>query len=170
MNAPITFTWDGESMVPLQRFQRLCDKQFVVGETYPLVEEHGRSRASHNHYFASIHDAWQNLPESIAADFPTDDHLRKFALIKAGFCDKREAVFSTVDDALHAAAIVRPADEYAVVSVSGRVLRVFTAKSQTLKAMGKKDFQDSKTAVLDVIADMVGVHPAELRANAGKAA
>lgn len=164
---PIMFHWDGESMVPLRRFQRLCDKQFVVGQAYPLAVNEERSRASHNQYFAALHDSWLNLPEGVAENFPTEEHLRKFALIKAGFCDKREAVFSSVDDALHAAAIVKPADEYAVVELSGRVLRVYTAKSQSMKAMGKADFQASKTAVLDVVSAMVGVRPTEL---AGRAA
>ena len=162
MNAPISFHWDGESMVPLKRFQRLCDKQFVVGEVYPLAVNEERSRATHNHYFASLHDAWLNLPEAVASDFPTEDHLRKYALIKAGFCDKREAVFSSVDDALHAAAIVKPADEYAIVEVSGQILRVYTAKSQSMRAMGKADFQASKEAVLEVVSGMVGVSPEEL--------
>jgi hypothetical protein len=167
---PIAFQWDGESMVPLKRFQRLCDKQYVIGEVYPLVPTEERSRATHNHYFASLHDAWLNLPEEIASDFPTEEHLRKYALIKAGFCKKREAVFSSVDDALFAAAIVKPADEYAVVEVLGRVLRVYTAKSQSMREMGKEDFQASKQAVLDVVAGMVGVSPDDLATSAGKAA
>lgn len=155
MTTPIIFTWDGESMVPLKRFERLADKEFVVGEAYPLVVQEARSQASHNQYFAALHDLWLNLPEEIAEEFPTEDHLRKFALIKAGFCDKREAVFTTQADAERAAALVKPADDYAILEVCGQVLRVYTAKSQSMRAMGKADFQASKTAVLETVEAMV---------------
>ena len=43
----------------------------------------------------------------------------------------------------------------------------FTAKSQSSAAMGKTQFQASKEAVLDVLAEMIGVEPAAL-ARAGQ--
>ena len=41
--------------------------------------------------------------------------------------------------------------EYAVVTVREAVVRVYTAQSQSVKAMGAKAFQDSKTKVLDAL-------------------
>jgi len=117
-----------------------------------------------------VHDAWQNLPERVASEFPTPEHLRKHALIAAGFCDKQSVVFDSQEDAQRAAAFMRPVDPYAVVSVSGTVVTRYTAQSQSIRAMGKKIFQESKDAVLEIIAGMVGVERAALVREAGRAA
>jgi hypothetical protein len=61
-------------------------------------------------------------------------------------------------------------DEYALVSVSGATVVVLTAQSQSYKAMGKVKFNESKAAVLNVLADVIGVSPHELSINSGKAA
>jgi len=61
-------------------------------------------------------------------------------------------------------------DDYAIVIRRHDVVTVFTAKSQSQKAMGKKAFQESKQAVLDILSEMVGVSAQELQQNAGRAA
>jgi hypothetical protein len=61
-------------------------------------------------------------------------------------------------------------DEYALVSVEGSVVNVFSAQSQSQRAMGKQRFQASKEAVLDVLASMVGVKAEQLQHEAGRAA
>lgn len=161
---PIIYSWDGETMVPLPRFHKRCDEVFVVGETYTLVPHEERSGVSHRHYFACVKSAWDNLPELEAERFPTPDHLRKFALIKAGYRDERTFVAASKAEAVRLAAFMRPMDQYAVVIVSNAVVTVYTAKSQSMKAMGKKEFQRSKEAVLDVLANMIEVERSELEA------
>jgi hypothetical protein len=170
MTAPLYYSWDGDSFRPLPRFAERARKQFAVGEKYRLVEEHERSQQSHNHYFASVTEAWKQLPHDIADQFPSVEHLRKWALCKAGFADERSIVAGSNDEARRIAAFVRPSDPYAVITVSGSVVKVFTAKSQSRKSMGAKDFQASKTAVLEIIAGLVGVDVETLSANAGRAA
>lgn len=167
---PVLFTWDGESMVAQRRFQMVCDKQFVVGEVYPMIVQEPRSQASHNHYFASIEAAWLNLPEDIAEQFPSSEHLRKYALIKAGFADERSIVCASKAEAQRMACFIKPMDHYAIVVVSEATIKVYTAQSQSNKAMGKKVFQGSKDAVLDVIARMVGTDRHTLRQNTERAA
>lgn len=158
-------------MVPATTFMaRLADKAFVVGEVYRLTEEHERSAASHRHFFAVIHDAWLNLPEGTAERFPTSEHLRKYALIKAGYRDERTFVAGSRAEALRLAAFVRPIDDFAIVTTSGATVTIWTAKSQSVRAMGGKAFQESKQAVLDVIADLIGVDPTTLSREAGQAA
>lgn len=156
MNAPITYTWDGEAMKPLARFAHLADKQFVIGLTYPMVVHEQRSRETHNHYFAALHEYWLNLPELQAERFPTEEHLRKWCLIKAGFADERSIVCSSKAEAQRVAAFIKPMDTYAIVDVREATIRVYTAQSQSLRAMGKKDFQASKEAVLEICEAMVG--------------
>lgn len=165
---PIVFDWDGEVMKP--RHPRIADRHFVVGMEYVLAPVEDRSMRSHRHYFASINEAWQNLPEALAERFPTAEHLRKYALIRAGYRDERSIVASSKAEAQRLAGFIRPMDDFAVVTVNGAVVTVYTAKSQSMRAMGKADFQASKDAVLDVIAKLIGVETSELERNAGAAA
>lgn len=160
--SPIIFTWDGEVMKPQPRFAKMADRQYVVGEDYPLAPVSSRSQASHNQYFALIHEAWLNLPEAFSERFPSEDHLRKYALIKAGYRDERTLVCASKAEALRVAAFTKPIDEYALVTVRDAVVTVYTAKSQSAASMGKEDFQASKDAVLGVLAAMLGVEPGQL--------
>jgi hypothetical protein len=155
----ILYEWDGDHMVPLQRFVGVCNKQFVVHGRYALVRREGRSKISHDHYHACVHDVWQNLPEDLAERHPNPDHLRKHALIKCGFADEHSIVCASVAEAQRIAAFIAPIDSYSIVTVKGPVVTRYTAKSQALRAMGKKDFQASKQAVLEYLSNLIGVKP-----------
>ena len=165
---PLIFDWDGEAMLPANG--RLADKYYVVGERYRLIPHEDRSARSHRHYFACINEAHKNLPEYLAERFATPDHLRKFALIRAGYRDERSVVAASKAEAQRMAAFIKPMDEYAVVMAQESVVTVYTAKSQSTRAMGKQVFQESKERVLDVISAMIGTSTDELRQNADKAA
>lgn len=151
---PLWFKWNGEVMRPLN--PRAADRQYVIGESYRLEHREERSEASHRQYFAALHEAWMNLPDDMAASLPTSEHLRKYALIRAGFRDERSIIANSKAEALRLAAFVKPMDEYAIVSVSGSAVVVLTAKSQSIRAMGKAEFQRSKDAVLDLVAGLLG--------------
>src|SRR5258708_29139141 len=86
---PIIFVWRDGAMEPLDRFSRLAESSFTAGHAYRMIVQEERSHASHRQYFAAVHEAWLNLPEHLQLAFPTEDPLRKYALIKAGFCDVR---------------------------------------------------------------------------------
>lgn len=167
---PIVVSYDGESFRPVGRYQRICDKEYVIGETYRLAPVEERSAASHAHYFASLEEAWNNLPEPVAKRFPTSTHLRKWALCKAGYADERSIVCSSSEEAQRIAAFVRNFDHYAVITVQGNVVRVFSAQSQSKRSMGAKAFQESKTKVLDIVSELIGVERDTLVSNAGVAA
>lgn len=147
---PAMFTWTADgTMVPHTRFQAICDRQFAVGAEYPLAVVEARSMKSHNHYFACIHTAWENLPEATAKEYPTAEHLRARALIETGFYMEKNHVCKSHAIALRLAAIVRGYTEFSVIKVSGNVVKVFDARSQSIAAMGNEDFKASKEAVLD---------------------
>jgi hypothetical protein len=168
---PVIFTWDGQAMVPRdRRFAFQCDRQFVVGEHYTLVQHEDRSSASHRHYFAAIKEAWESLPESVGDRFASPEHLRKFALVKAGYRNERTHVAATKAEAQRLAAFVQPIDDFAIVTVSGLTVTVWTAKSQSVRAMGKADFYESKEAVLRVLAELIGVDAKALAERATEAA
>jgi hypothetical protein len=168
MTYPVRFQWDGEVMVCKQ--PGLADRQYVVGETYHLIPHEPRSRATHNHFFACVHEAWLNIPLTMADRFPTEEHLRKWALIQAGYFDERSIACSSKAEAVRIAAFVKPMDDFAIVVARESTVVVLTAKSQSMKAMGKKVFAESKAAVLDKLAELVGVSTEALTRNAGRAA
>jgi len=160
---PLPFFWDGSAMVPPSRFAKQADQQFVIGETYTLAEVQDRSSASHRHYFALINDAWMNLPEAQGERFPSAESLRKYALVKAGYRDERSIVCASKAEAHRVASFIKPMDEYAIVFVFEATVTVYTAKSQSVRAMGKAEFQASKDAVIAVLAEMIDVAPAVLQ-------
>lgn len=163
MSRPCAFQWSGEAMVPTRGFAALANKEFVVGEVYTLDNaDPTRSMASHRHYFAAVHEAWLNLPEHDAERFPTAEHLRKFCLIRASYRDERSIVCASRAEAVRVGAFVKPMDDHAVVAVSEAVVRVYTAKSQSPRAMGRKVFQESKDAVLAILAEMIEVPTEQL--------
>lgn len=160
--APRVFKWSAERsvMVPLRPMQ--ADRQYVDGEEYRLGVIEERSGSSHRHYFAAINDAWHNLSEEQSQRFPTSEHLRRYALIKAGYADVQEFAASSHAEALRIATYIGGIDSYAVVAVKGNTVQRFTAKSQSYRSMGKPEFNASKDKVLEIISAMIGVTPAEL--------
>lgn len=162
LKSPLVFEWTGDSMIPLPRFRKEADRRFTVHERYTLEEIQDRSAASHRHFFAAINEAFLNLPENIASQWATAEHLRKFCLIKAGFHNHRSIVASSKAEARRLAAFVRPMDEFAIVSVNECVVNVYTAQSQSNRAMGKQDFQRSKDAVLEILNDLIGTKSGEI--------
>lgn len=163
-DAPLLLRYegDGEFRTISSWWAGRADKAFVVGELYRLVEHHDRSMNSHRHFFASIAEAWKNLPDEMLDEYPTAEHLRKRALIRKGYADERSFVCASKAEAQRMAAFMKPMDDYAVVSVREAVVRVWTAKSQSVKAMGNRDFQQSKSDVLDFVAGLLGVTADEL--------
>lgn len=151
----------------LPGFQRQADQLFTIGERYRLAPVEERSGASHRHFFAAVNEAWVNLPERLAAHYPTAEHLRARALIEAGYCTIADYVCSSRAEAVRWAGNLRAeASEYALVVISETVVRVFKPKSQSVKAMGKEEFQASKDAVFTALAKMIGVTTAELQNHA----
>lgn len=154
---PLRYEGDGEFRVMSNFWMARADKDFVVGETYKMVEHHDRSTASHNHYFAAVQNGFDNLPDHMKGEYPTSEHLRKKALIRCGYRDERDIVLSSKAEAERVAAFLRPMDEYAIVVPVNCVVRVWTAKTQKKSAMDAREFQQSKSDVLDFIDDLLGI-------------
>lgn len=169
MTTPIVYEWTGSAMTPVARFREVCQQYFEQGGRYRLVEmEESPSSRSRGQYFAALRDAWNNLPEDIAGDFRNVEHLRKWALIKCGYCHERNIVCADRDEALRVA--TEFTGDYDLVLTQGNCVKIFEAASQSARAMGKKEFQASKQAVLDLVSSLIGVQTETLQANAGRAA
>ena len=148
----ILCTWTGEAFVPRPGFHaKRANEAFGAGEMVVMNVENERSMRSHRHYFASIKEAWDNLPErhALAPWAQSPEHLRKYALIRTGYCDIITHPCATQAEAFRWAAIIRPMDEFGLVTTRDAVVTRYVAKSQSVKAMGSKEFQKSKTDVLE---------------------
>lgn len=138
------------------------------GEVVLVTIERGRSTNSHKHQFAWINDAWANLPESLCA-MPwadTPETMRKHALIATGFHQTYTLDCGAMATARRVKAALVAAEAgkhgYAIGRVVGPVVTIWMPESQSLRAMGGKRFQESKTAILDWIAAQIGVEPEKL--------
>jgi hypothetical protein len=167
---PIKAIWTGASFVPENADMRYCQHWFGAGEIFVLDPEQERDMNSHKHYFAQLKEAWRNLPEGLDAKYPTEDIFRKKLLVECGYFHESEIVCDTARDAATVAAFMAPLDPSATIVVRGRIIKKYVAKSQSVAAMGREEFQESKWAVLNFAAALIKVTPKQLDKAAGKSA
>jgi len=160
--------WDGEALRP--HHPKVADKHLVIGQSYRPIEHQERSHASHNHEFAWLAEAWTQLPETIALVTPTPEHLRKRALIETGWYDETTVDAGTQAAALRVAAFMRGTDDLCQVVTRGGIVCRRVAKSQSMRAMCKADWQRSKDDILGWVSNLIGVAPETLRQNTARAA
>lgn len=155
-------------MMPLTRYGNVAEKQFREGERYDLSVIEARSAKSHRFYFASIKNAFDSLPETIAPRFPSVAHLRKWALVEIGLFDEREFDCDTQINARRLANFIRLEDEYARISIHGKKVIVRRAKSQAGNAMTKDEFQASSKAVLELLDALIGTPRGTVKRENGR--
>src|SRR5262245_50682932 len=171
MGAPMMFRWDGEAMQPLPYFRKRAVAEFKAGESYTLAENEQRSMNSHRHFFATITEAWNNLREDEADQFPSPDHLRKWALTYTPFCDVHHYHAASRAEALRVAKFLSSSSDYSRVEIENNIVRHYVPHSQALAAMpNNRTFQLSKSAVLDVLAKKLGVSVERLEEAGRRAA
>lgn len=155
--------WRDGAFVPQGRTALFCDQEFGEGEVVTFERHEQRSMQSHNHYFACIAEAWNNLPEADNR-FPNPDALRKWALIKNGYCTEASVVCDSPEQARAIAAFMGYT-EGVVIVVRDNIVKRYVAKSQAMTgpgAMNKREFQQSKDVVLDTIAELIRVKRSRL--------
>jgi len=162
------FMWRDGVFVPDGRTATFCDDEFGEGEIVTFERHEERSTASHNHYFACIAEAWNNLPETDER-FPTAESLRKWALIRSGYCTENTIAADSPEQARTIAAFMGN-QEGVIIVVRDNVVKRYTAKSQSMKAMNKAEFGRSKQDVLDTISELIQVKRKRLEEFAGKSA
>lgn len=153
MTADLTIAavWTGDGLTLRPASVKALAEAFGAGETLALEVQAMRSMNSHRHYFATLRDLWANLPEKLAAApyAKSPETMRKHALIASGFADAQSVDCGSNAAALRVASFMAQGVDYAVMQVQGPVVRRWTAQSQSVRAMGAKEFQRSKTLVLE---------------------
>jgi hypothetical protein len=134
-----------------------CDKELVIGETLTWAPVEHRSSETHRHLFACIKNAWDNLPEALAAEYPSPEALRKWALIQIGHCSMVRLAFANNAEAMKAAMVMREIDGYAEIGVNGNAVVMRRAKSIARGAVrSRKDFAEIKEKVLTTLSQLIG--------------
>lgn len=155
---PVDVVRKDGALVPKQQW--LFDRLFTEGCEYSIEIHEPRSGKSHAHYFATVNEAWKNLPEHHGKRHPDSEHLRKWALIHTGWAIERTVACDSAPVAAAVAAAAASLDESAVIIVQGTIVTIATARSQKMHgpgAMSKEEFQKSKQDVLDYVAGLLGV-------------
>ena len=134
-----------------------------VGEVHGWQIAEHRSKASHDHFFAIINEAWRNLPEDMADDFPSPEHLRKWALIKSGFCSETRIACANNNEAMTLATKAKAMDKYSIVAIDGKAVTIWTADSQRRDAMGRQAFQEAKERAIHIISNLLGIDATSLK-------
>lgn len=165
-HAPIPVMFLSGAFYPLDAYKRLAASEYGDGEIITLAPIEERSMASHRHFMAVVKKAFENLPEEMTGRYANPEHLRKNCLIRAGYRDETTIALSTPEDAARVASLMEGLDDYAIITVHGSSVTRWRAESQSMHAMGKERFQASKDACLTILANLIGVDPTTLLAEA----
>lgn len=91
-------------------------------------------------FFAALRDAHANLRPEHLERWPNAEILRKHGLIAIGYCDAVTVACGSKASAPQIANTFRLLNQYAIASVKGDVVTVFTARSMSRRALPKKEF------------------------------
>ncbi|MEL6411689.1 MAG: hypothetical protein AAFQ38_14930 [Pseudomonadota bacterium] len=170
-NDLIRCVFDGQALIPDGNFSvAQVNDRFGAGQVVVVDLDPQRSGKSHKHQFVFVKTAWENLPDYLVdAPFAVSvETLRKHALIATGFCHTEMVPVGTKQRAERVAvamsSLASRAHGYCITDVRGSVAYCHTAQSQSVKSMGRDEFQKSKQAILEWLADLIGVTPADLAA------
>jgi hypothetical protein len=168
MSIGLPFVWDQKrmAMVVAPTAERAAARLYVDGETYTLAVPRDRSPETHRQYFGLIRTAWENLPDRLTAEYPSEKALRKRALILTGYYDETRIICASALDARRVVGNMRPTDDFAIVSIAEDVVVVRTAKSQSEEEMDFREFQASKEATLAFVSNLIGVDVTTLQRQA----
>lgn len=167
---PMRFEKDIGFFPENQYWLNICNYRFGDGEVVTLDEVNDRSQKSHDQLFPLLREAFSQLPEEFKEQFPTAEHLRARALIEAGYFDETVVDAGFPDTAREFAATIRGRSTFSLVVIKDNFVIIRDPRSQSLRSMKKKEFQESKTKVLEIVCDMIGITVEELMSNTGKAA
>lgn len=161
--------WDGSTLTPTGYYGLATAREAMQPGDVVIVDvDHPRSAATHKHQFAEIAEAWRHLPESVQMNewAASPKTLRKHALIVTGYRNTYQIDCGANATAERVKKALKDAEAgkhgYAIAQARGPVVIVWTPESQSMRAMGGKRFQESKTAVLNWIAQQIGVTPEQL--------
>ena len=153
--SPFRWDWRGHDSAAPARGGSRPNKS---GRHYTLAVEEPKIERPASHVLCERHGCWRNLPDELADEYPDMKRFAKKALIRCGFRDERSIRLRLEGGGARVAAFITPIDRYAIVVQVNAVVRVWTARFQSVRAMGKAEFKESSAdKVLAFCADLIGV-------------
>lgn len=146
-----------ECFVPIDRFTNLFIRQYPRrdGEDheYPMVPHEPRNMGWHRAYFAELKVMFDNLPDHIKKHFPTEAHLRSWALVHTHWCQSNHIACKDQESMMRLATYAREENGLAVIKLDEEknTVHIFTPRSQSVALMSKEDFEASSRDVLDLV-------------------
>lgn len=113
--------------------------------------------ASRRYFFAALRDVHANLRPEHVERWPNAEILRKHGLIAIGYCDAVTVACGSKTSAPQIANTFRLLNQYAIASVRGDVVTVFTARSMARRALPKKEFLEVSRRLFDWIMNETGI-------------
>lgn len=159
---PMIYEGNGKFSASSIYHKMRCEKMFGAGQEITFEELGDRNMNRHRMYFARLKELWLTLPESMAEDFPSPEALRKFALVRTGYCTQKKIVCRSNQDAIETAAFIESLGTYVICEVVMRVLTIWVPQSQAVRNMGKSEFDKSVTDVLDYCERLVRSEPGKV--------
>jgi hypothetical protein len=160
---PLTYMGAGRFEAASPYHAKRLAEVYGQGEIVTVEEVQERSLKSHAHMFAELTEMWKSMPESITENFASIDHLRKWALIKAGYRTESHLTgFRTNAEAVATAAFIGKLDGFCICEVRDKTITVYQAESQSMRSMKKERFQQSKDDVLRVVGALIGADPSSI--------
>jgi hypothetical protein len=154
----ISCVYDEGVFKPLPESAAMVRRHYEQGERVKLAPPPAeRSDIEHGFYFAVVEAAWMNLGPELAERYKTAKALRKQMLLKAGFFDEKIILCEDREQAERTAVIAETLNPDAIVKIVGDTVVQWSAESQSYEAMGRGRFRRSKRAVLEELAEMLGV-------------
>lgn len=121
-----------------------------------ILDDGNHSDPARRRFFAIVREVWQTLPDDLVQRYPSPEHLRKAALISVGWCDSTTVAAGSKTAAPEVAAMARRLDRYAVATITGTVVQVFTARSMSKRHCPKSAFIPISGQVYDWLSQLVG--------------
>lgn len=148
---------------------KVLEEQLQQGATVVFTEDKERSSKQHRWLFACIRKAFETLPEKQIPRFPTAEHLRKGALIKAGWCDIHQQAFSSAKVADLAAKsfklgvnLTTGGKNYTLAIANDNVVTYAVPRSISFKACRGPDWEAVCIGVINYLSELVECDVTEL--------
>ena len=146
----------------------------IDGKTKP------RSAPQLRRFFAMLRAMFSHWPETSGFQPESEEHLRKFILIKAGYRETTDIPVTFAEDqpgltkltALSIEAALKAAGAYAFIRPhpDGGLVRVFKAKSMAFDKIGQAEFNALNDAVETAYAQETGLDPEQVLKQTEQAA
>lgn len=162
MKVQLSYLGAGRLTAASRLDEQILDEHLTAGDLVCLTEDNSRSMKQHRWLFALVRKAFDTLPMDQVLRFPSEEHLRKYALIKAGWCDINTQSFSTPEMAKLAAKafkiganITTDGRNFTMTVVRDDTVMYVTPRSISLRACKGAEWESACQGVVNYLCELL---------------